>query len=64
MNVQVIVLATVTGLVAGVIFGFFDVPIPAPPNAAGIMGIVGIFVGYRVVDHLGVGVNLLDALGL
>ena len=64
MNVVIVVLATLTGLLTGVLFGFFDVPIPAPPSLAGVMGIVGIFLGYRLMDGLDYGVDLLEALGL
>lgn len=47
-----IIKATLTGFVAGVIFSLFKLPIPAPPVFAGIMGIVGIFLGYILVNHL------------
>lgn len=66
METAIIVLATVTGIVTGLVFGFFEVPIPAPPNLAGIMGIVGIFLGYRFMTYLAaeydIGVDLLAAL--
>ncbi len=64
MNVPITVLALVTGLLTGALFGFLDVPIPAPPELPGVVGIVGIFLGYRLVDHLGVGVDALEAIGL
>jgi len=64
MNAIPVVLATLTGLVAGIVFGFFDVPIPAPPSLAGVMGIFGIFLGYQLMEYLDYGFNLLDALGL
>jgi len=54
----------VTGLIAGVVFGLLGVPIPAPPELAGVLGIVGIFVGYRLVQYAGVGVDLQSLLGL
>lgn len=41
-----ILLSTVTGVVVGVIFSILKFPIPAPPTLAGIMGVVGIFLGY------------------
>jgi XapX domain-containing protein len=67
MNTTLIVLATLTGIATGLVFGFFEVPIPAPPNLAGIMGIVGIFLGYRLMTHLtaefGIGIDLLSVLG-
>jgi len=57
-------LALTTGLLAGALFAFLNVPIPAPPELAGIMGIVGIFLGYKLVQTLDVGVDLLGLLGL
>lgn len=41
-----IVFSFLTGFIAGFLFSLLKLPIPAPPNIAGIMGIVGIFVGY------------------
>lgn len=60
MNLSLIILATLTGVATGVAFGLLDVPIPAPPNIAGVMGIVGILVGYRLVEHFDVGISLLS----
>lgn len=34
-----------TGIIVGLIFSAFKLPLPAPPVLAGIMGIVGIFLG-------------------
>jgi len=56
--------ALLTGAIAGGVFGLVGVPIPAPPNLAGVLGIVGIFVGYRAVEYLGLGVDLLSVFGL
>ena len=64
MNVTLVALATLTGLLTGIVFGFFDVPIPAPPSLAGVMGIVGIFLGYRLMSSLPYGIDLLDVFGL
>ncbi len=44
-------LAGVTGLVVGVVFAAMDLPIPAPPTLSGVMGIIGIFLGYLTVQH-------------
>jgi XapX domain-containing protein len=35
-----------TGFIAGFVFSLLKLPIPAPPNISGLMGIFGIFVGY------------------
>lgn len=64
MNTTLVALALLTGVVTGAAFGFLRIPIPAPPNVAGIMGIVGIYVGYKLIEYLGVGYDLLAALGL
>jgi XapX domain-containing protein len=51
-------LALVTGFLTGAVFRFLNVPIPAPPNLAGVLGIVGIYLGYVVLDHFDVGIDL------
>ncbi|TCS82083.1 XapX domain-containing protein [Tepidibacillus fermentans] len=43
-----ILLSTLTGAVVGFVFAFFKLPIPAPTAIQGIMGIVGIFLGYQL----------------
>ncbi|WP_336337472.1 XapX domain-containing protein [Haloarcula brevis] len=62
MNLSLVIVATMTGVTTGVLFGLLDVPIPAPPNLAGVMGILGILVGYRLVEYFDVGVSLLSLL--
>ncbi|RZV08101.1 XapX domain-containing protein [Natrinema hispanicum] len=64
MSTQLAVLALLTGLVTGALFRFLNIPIPAPPELPGLMGIVGIYLGYKLIDYLGVGVNLLETIGL
>ncbi|SEQ42356.1 XapX domain-containing protein [Natrinema salaciae] len=64
MSTQITVLALLTGLVTGALFRFLNVPIPAPPELPGIMGIVGIYVGYKLIEHFDVGVDLLEILGV
>lgn len=39
------------GLFCGVLFAALKLPIPAPPVIAGIMGIIGIFIGYIIIAH-------------
>ncbi|MEO0139227.1 MAG: DUF1427 family protein [candidate division WOR-3 bacterium] len=46
-----IVLAFLTGFITGAIFSMAKLPIPAPPTLAGVMGIIGIFLGYVVVRY-------------
>ncbi len=54
MNVQLVTLSFVTGFVVGAVFRVLHLPIPAPDNLAGIMGIIGIFVGYVILKALGI----------
>ena len=63
MNVALVVLALLTGGLTGALFAYIGVPIPAPPELPGIVGIIGIYVGYKLIDHLDVGIDLLDVLG-
>ena len=39
------------GLAIGIIFAFVGFKPPSPDNLAGIMGIIGIFIGWAVVGH-------------
>ena len=64
MSIQLTVLALLTGLLTGALFQFLNVPIPAPPELPGVMGIVGIYLGYKLVEHFDVGVDLLESLGI
>lgn len=64
MDVTISMLAFLTGLVAGASFAYLQVPIPAPPTVSGVLGIVGIYAGFKLVEHVGVGFDLLGALGL
>lgn len=64
MSTQLAILALLTGLLTGALFRFLNIPIPAPPELPGVMGIVGIYVGYKVIEYFDVGIDLLDALGL
>ncbi|MEG3072314.1 MAG: DUF1427 family protein [Peptococcaceae bacterium] len=50
-----ILLTTVTGFIVGLIFARFRLPIPGPPNLAGVMGIFGILLGYLAAARLGIG---------
>lgn len=64
MDTAITLLALLTGLVVGGIFRLLTIPVPAPPNLAGVLGIVGLFAGYQVVDYFDYGIDLLAALGL
>lgn len=50
-----ILLTTLVGTVVGGVFSAFKLPIPAPPVFAGLMGIVGLWIGYAVVTKVMIG---------
>ncbi|MDN5358269.1 MAG: hypothetical protein PWP76_112 [Candidatus Diapherotrites archaeon] len=54
MSYQSLALAFFTGFVVGVIFRALKLPIPAPNTWEGILGILGIFIGYMILKTLGV----------
>ena len=64
MNYALVVLALLTGIVTGAVFAYLQIPIPAPPNVVGVMGIIGIYVGYKTIEYTGVGFDLLARLGI
>lgn len=47
-----ILIATAVGMLVGGTFALFGAQVPAPPNIAGVMGVVGITVGYMLVTQL------------
>jgi XapX domain-containing protein len=40
-------LSVLAGLIVGVVFAAIRLPIPAPPTLSGILGIVGLYLGYQ-----------------
>lgn len=52
MDLKIWILSLVTGMVVGVVFTLFKLPLPAPPVLSGILGIVGIYLGSKVVEWL------------
>jgi len=38
--------ALVVGIIVGALFTYLRLPVPAPTAAAGVAGVVGIFIGY------------------
>lgn len=46
-----VILATLTGIIVGLVFARLKLPIPAPSNLAGVMGIVGLFLGYVIATR-------------
>jgi len=64
MSNVVTALAFLTGLRTGALFAYLEIPSPAPPSIAGILGIVGIYAGFKLVQFSGRSFDLLGALGL
>jgi XapX domain-containing protein len=44
---KLILLSLITGALVGFVFALLKLPIPAPPALPGIMGIVGIYLGFQ-----------------
>lgn len=65
MSTTVIVasFALMTGFLAGSAFALLGVPIPAPPTISGVLGIVGIYLGFKSIEYFDLGYDLLGALG-
>lgn len=40
------------GLIVGLIFSWFSLPIPAPDNLAAIFGIIGLFSGMLLIRYV------------
>ena len=59
-----LVLALLTGTFAGALFSVIQIPIPAPPNLPGVLGIVGIFLGYKAIDWLGLQLTLSEVVSI
>ncbi|MEF8781607.1 MAG: DUF1427 family protein [Haloarculaceae archaeon] len=57
-----LVLALLTGIFAGALFSVIQIPIPAPPNLPGVLGIVGIFLGYKGIQWVGVQIDLGEVI--
>jgi XapX domain-containing protein len=47
--IKEIFLTTLTGAGVGAVFAVFKLPVPAPPVFAGVMGIVGLWIGYALI---------------
>ncbi|MFG6114027.1 XapX domain-containing protein [Halobacillus sp. MO56] len=48
-----VILALLTGFIVGFLFAWFKLPIPAPPAFAGVAGIIGIYLGFKVFAWIG-----------
>lgn len=52
-----IILSLIAGITIGLVFKGLKLPLPAPPVLAGIMGIVGVYLGGLIFTHVA---NLLS----
>lgn len=50
MDFMLAVKATAAGAVLGAVFQKLRLPLPAPPVLAGVMGILGILIGNKLVN--------------
>lgn len=49
---KLIILALFTGIITGFIFAWLKLPIPAPGAFPGIIGIFGIYAGFKLYEAL------------
>ncbi|WP_075983222.1 XapX domain-containing protein [Bacillus massilinigeriensis] len=49
---KIVILSVFTGFIVGFLFSLFKLPIPAPPALAGVMGIVGVYLGFVVFQKV------------
>ena len=45
-------LSAVSGLTVGALFSFLELPIPAPPTLSGVLGIIGIYLGFILMNMI------------
>jgi len=46
---KIAILSLISGIICGALFSLVKLPIPAPPSIAGLLGIIGIVIGYYLV---------------
>jgi XapX domain-containing protein len=49
-KVTIMLIALLVGITIGVIFKLLKLPVPVPHDFAGIVGLIGMFVGSALVD--------------
>ncbi|MGF7184006.1 XapX domain-containing protein [Desulfitispora alkaliphila] len=47
-----LIMSLIAGIILGVIFKLLHLPLPAPPALAGVLGIVGIYLGGIIANML------------
>ncbi len=49
MDIILYIKCLATGMIAGLVFALLKLPVPAPPAIEGIIGILGLFLGYKII---------------
>jgi len=49
---MMVIYSLATGCCVGALFTFLKFPLPAPPTFAGIAGIIGIWLGFVIMNWL------------
>jgi XapX domain-containing protein len=47
-----VILATVAGMLVGILFKFLKLPLPAPPVFSAVMGVFGVWFGGMIVEYI------------
>jgi XapX domain-containing protein len=50
-KISSILISALVGIVLGAVFALLRLPIPAPITFAGVMGIVGVWAGFMLVER-------------
>ncbi|NSL52995.1 XapX domain-containing protein [Calidifontibacillus erzurumensis] len=46
-----VLLSLISGGIVGFLFAWLKLPIPAPPALAGVTGIVGVYLGFKLFEY-------------
>ena len=52
IKLKIVVLSLLSGFLVGFLFALMKLPIPAPPALAGVTGIVGVYLGFKVFEQI------------
>jgi XapX domain-containing protein len=47
-----LLISLVVGIAIGIVFAVMRLPVPAPATLAGVIGILGLYIGYKLVNWL------------
>ena len=45
------ILALVAGMIVGLVFKVLKLPLPAPPVLPGVLGVLGVYLGGRIIEY-------------